>query len=432
MGARELSAQDAVALVRAKDTLGLGLITSTPAGLLKEMSKRTDWEDLTVSSGLTLGNYELFTHPGVHLRASFYGGGERSYLANGGDVQFIPSFFRHYNLLIQHLNPRVMMMIGTMPDKNGRVNLSLYNGAHREEFLAAGRDPNRLLIVECSPHYPTTHALDGFSNDISVDDIDVIVVSDEHPPIFPNDPGTPEDAMMAEHAAKFISDGSTLQTGIGSVPNLVAQALVRGSGGDYGVHSEMFTDGLMELIVSGKVTNAQKSINKGKSVITFAAGSQAMYDFINDNDTIGVAPVFYTNDPHVIAKNHKMVSINSALSVDLHGQILADTIGVRQYSGVGGHQDFVEGTSLSLEHTSLICLQSTATVGGVLKSRIIGEMLPYSVVTSPRQLAGVIVTEYGSADLRGLSVRERAYALSEIAHPNFRDELRANANLLDR
>ena len=254
MGARELSAKDAIALVRPTDTLGLGLITSTPAGLLKEMSKRTDWEDLTVSSGLTLGNYEMFTHPGVHLRASFYGGGERAYKAKGGDVQFIPSFFRHYNLLIQHLKPRVMMMIVTMPDKNGRVNLSLYNGAHREEFLAAGRDPNRILIVECSPHYPRTMALEGFSNDISVDDIDVIVVSDEKPPIFPNDAGTPEDAMIAEHAAKFVQDGSTLQTGIGAVPNLVAQALVRGSGGDYGVHSEMFTDGLLELIISGKVT----------------------------------------------------------------------------------------------------------------------------------------------------------------------------------
>ena len=432
MGARELSAQDAIALVRAKDTLGLGLITSTPAGLLKEMSKRTDWEELTISGGLVLGHYELFTHPGVHLRASFYGGGERAYKANGGDVQFIPTFFRHYNLLIQHLKPRVMMMIGTMPDKNGRVNLSLYNGAHREEFLSAGRDPNRILIVECSPHYPRTIALEGFSNDISVDDIDVIVVSEEKPPIFPNDSGTIEDLRIAEHAAKFVSDGSTLQTGIGAVPNLVAQALVRGSGGDYGVHSEMFTDGLLDLIVSGKVSNARKTINKGKSVITFAAGSQAMYDFINDNDTIGVAPVFYTNDPHIIAQNHKMVSINSALSVDLQGQISADAIGARQYSGVGGHQDFVEGTSLSLEHTSLICLQSTATVGGVLKSRIIGEMLPYSAVTTPRQLAGVIVTEYGAADLRGLSVRERGYALSEIAHPDFRDELRANADLLDR
>jgi len=157
-----------------------------------------------------------------------------------------------------------------------------------------------------------------------------------------------------------------------------------------------------------------------------------MYDFMDDNPDIGVAPVFYTNDPHVIAQNHRMVSINSALEVDLQGQIVADTIGARQFSGVGGHMDFTEGTSLSLEHVSLICLQSTATVDGVLKSRIIGDMTPHSTVTSPRHLAGVIVTEYGSADLRGLTGERTRRRLTGIAHPQFRDELSAAAELLGR
>ncbi len=223
-----------------------------------------------------------------------------------------------------------------------------------------------------------------------------------------------------------------MQTGIGAVPNLVARALAQGDGGEYGVHSEMFTDGLFELMASGKATNTKKTINRGTAVITFAAGTRAMYDFMDDNPDIGVAPVFYTNDPHVIAQNHRMVSINSALEVDLHGQIMADAIGPRQFSGVGGHMDFTEGTSLSLEHVSLICLQSTATVDGVLKSRIIGDMTPHSTVTSPRHVAGVIVTEYGSADLRGRTVRERAAALTGIAHPQFRDELTAAAELLGR
>ena len=147
---------------------------------------------------------------------------------------------------------------------------------------------------------------------------------------------------------------------------------------------------------------------------------------------MGFAPVSYVNDPAVIAQNSQLVSINSALEVDLYGQIVADTIGPRQYSGVGGHMDFVEGASLSLEHTSLICLQSTAVVNGVRKSRIIGEMTPHSVVTTPRHLTGVIVTEFGCADLRGLNVQERAQALIAIAHPDFRDELRASAALLGR
>jgi acyl-CoA hydrolase len=430
--ARELSVEDAAALVRPIDSIGFGIITGTPVALFRALGARSDWEDLTFSGGLALGSPDVFLHPNVHYRVNFFGGNERALIAKGADVQHVPSFFRHYGLLIQHLKPRVVMAPVSMPDDNGRVSLSLHNGAILDELVRAGRDPERLLIVEASSRFPRTHALVGHENHLSLDDVDAIVYTDEPPTTFANDPGTPEDSMIAEFAAQYIPDGSTLQTGIGAVPNLVARALVQGDGGEYGVHSEMFTDGLYELMASGKATNTKKTINRGTAVITFAAGTQEMYDFMDDNPDIGVAPVFYTNDPHVIAQNHRMVSINSALEVDLHGQIVADTIGARQFSGVGGHMDFTEGTSLSLEHVSLICLQSSATVGGVLKSRIIGDMTPHSTVTSPRQLAGVIVTEYGSADLRGRTVRERAAALTAIAHPQFRDELTAAAELLGR
>lgn len=432
MTARELSADEAVSLVRPVDSIGLGLVTSTPVGLLKALSRRDDWRDLTFSGGLILGVFDVFMHPNVHYRSSFYGGGERHYQANGADIQYVPSFFRHYGLLIQHLQPRIMMMQGSMPDARGRVSLSLYNGAHFNEFLAAGRDPERLLIVECSPHFPRTFALDGFVNDIALEDIDVVVYTDEHPTALAGETGTPEDFAIADVAATFVKDGTTLQTGIGAVPNLVATALVQRDGGDYGVHSEMFTDGLFALCAAGKVTNSKKTVHRGMSVITFALGAQSMYEFLNENPTVGFAPVQYVNDPSVIAKNPRMVSINSALEVDLQGQIVADTMGARQYTGVGGHMDFVEGTSLSLEHTSLICLQSTALVNGERKSRIIGDMTPRSVVTTPRHLAGVIVTEYGSADLRGLTVKERARALVAIAHPDYRDELSVAAELLGR
>jgi len=432
MAARELSVEEAIGLVRPVDAIGLGLVTATPVGLLKQLSLRTDWEDLTFSGGLLLGVYDVFLHPNVHYRATFLGGGERHYQAQGADIQFVPSFFRHYGLLIQHLAPRVMMMQGAMPDADGNVSLSLYNGAHFDEYLAAGRDPSRLLIVECSPHFPRTLALDGFDNHISLDDIDVVVYTDEHPTVLPNEIGTANDAAIADFAAAFVRDGSTLQTGIGAVPSMVANALVERDGGDYGVHSEMFTDGLYALCAAGKVTNLRKSAHRGTSVITFGLGSAEMYEFLHENRSVGFAPVSYVNDPSVIARNPRMVSINSALEVDLHGQIIADTVGPRQYSGVGGHMDFVEGTSLSLEHTSLICLQSTAVVNGELKSRIIGDMTPHSVVTTPRHLTGVIVTEYGSADLRGRTVQERANAMISIAHPQFRDELAAAAELLGR
>ncbi len=176
-----MTPEEAAALVRPSDAIGLGLITGTPTAMLRALSARTDWEDLTLSGGLLLGNYELFTHPNVHLRATFYGGAERNYVTRGGDVQFIPSYFRHYGLLIQHLKPRVMITPASMPDEHGRVSLSLYNGAHLEEHLRAARDPERLLIVECSPHFPRTLALEGHENFLSLDDVDVVVYTAEHP-----------------------------------------------------------------------------------------------------------------------------------------------------------------------------------------------------------------------------------------------------------
>lgn len=430
MSARELSAEEAVALLSVRDSLGFGLITATPTALLRALSGRDDWEDLVICGGLTLGTFDVFMHPNVHYRCQFMGGADRAYKARGADVQYLPSYFRHYGLHMERLGIRVMLVAGSMPDAHGEVSVSLYNGATLEECRKAGRDPARLLIVECSPHFPRTLALEGHSNTLSLEEIDVVVYTDERPTVFPNDPGTPEDAKIAEYAAAFIPDGATLQTGIGAVPNLVAHALAEGDGGDYGVHSEMFTDGLCQLIKVGKVTNRRKTINPGKCVITFTAGSQETYDFIHENPVIGMAPVFYTNDPSVIVQNHRMVSINSALEVDLLGQIGADSIGERQFSGVGGHMDFVEGTSLSTEHVSLICLQSTASVHGELVSRIVPALSLHTSVTSPRHLAGVIVTEFGAADLRGRTVRERALALSAIAHPQFRDELEERARRL--
>ena len=432
MSARVMTAAEAAALVRPVDSIGLGLVGGTPRTLLEELSRRDDWEDLSFSGGLLLGVHDVFTHPGVHYRCTFYGGGERVYRDRGADIQFIPSFFRHYGLLVEQMACRVMMMQASMPDDEGYVSFSIYNGAHFEECRRAGADPERLLILECSPHFPRTRPVEGFAHRLHVDEIDVIAVTDARPTPLPNEPGSPEDAEIARHAATFIKDGATLQTGIGAVPNLVAQALLDGDGGDYGVHSEMFCDGLYHLAVAGKINNSRKTLNPGISVMTFALGSAEMYEYLDDNPTVGFAPVSYTNDPAVIARNPRVVSINSALEVDLQGQIIADTLGARQYSGVGGHMDFVEGTSLSRDHVSLICLQSTAMVGGERVSRIIGSVKQDSVVTSPRHLAGVIVTEYGAADLRGLSVKERARALVGIAHPDYRDELATYAQTLGR
>jgi len=227
-----------------------------------------------------------------------------------------------------------------------------------------------------------------------------------------------------------VTDGSTLQTGIGAVPNMVATRLANGTGGDYGVHSEMFTTGLMLLHEAGKVTNTAKGIFDGVSVTTFALGTADLNRWLDDNAEVAFLPVDVVNDPTVIGRNRKLVSINGAMCLDLYGQVVADSIDGKQISGVGGHEDFVAGADLHADAHSLICLRSTVTVGGVLRSRILPLLPEGAVVSTPRHHTGVVVTEFGAAELTGLTVRQRARALADIAHPDFRPELHAVADTL--
>jgi acyl-CoA hydrolase len=194
----------------------------------------------------------------------------------------------------------------------------------------------------------------------------------------------------------------------------------------------MFTDGLMALHRAGKVTNDAKSLFNGVSITTFALGSSELYRWLDGNEEVAFVPVQVVNDPTVIARNHSFVSVNGALSVDLYGQVVADAIDGKQISGVGGHEDFVAGAEMRLDDHSLICLRSTAVANGVTRSRIVPLLPEGSVVSTPRHHTGVIITEYGAADLSGLTVRERAQALVELAHPDFRDGLAEVAATLGR
>jgi acyl-CoA hydrolase len=229
---------------------------------------------------------------------------------------------------------------------------------------------------------------------------------------------------IAEYAAGFISEGSTLQTGFGSIPSTIATCLAERPGGHYGVHSEMFTTGLMRLHQAGKISNTRKSEFEGFSIATFAAGTEELYEWLDGRSDVRFAPVSVVNAPELIAANHNMVSINGAIAIDLFGQVIADTIGGHQYSGIGGHEDFVAGTGLELEDRSLLCLPSAVTAGDAEISRIVGELDSGSVVTTPRHQVDVVITEHGVAELRGRDVRERAIALAAIAHPSSRDYLR--------
>ena len=225
----------------------------------------------------------------------------------------------------------------------------------------------------------------------------------------------------------IIPSGATLQTGIGSIPNQIATLLAEGDGGDYGLHSEMFTDGCMRLHRAGKITNTGKGQYAGVSVTTFAFGSPELYEWLDGNESVAFLPVEIVNAPDVIGANNDMISINGALAIDIHGQVVADTIGGDQFSGIGGAEDFVAGAGLELSDRSLICLPSTFEKDGELQSRIVPWFGPGAVITTPRHQVDVIVTEYGVAELEGKTVKERGEALAAIAHPQFRDELLAAA-----
>jgi acyl-CoA hydrolase len=281
-----------------------------------------------------------------------------------------------------------------------------------------------VLLVEVNEQLPRTVGLPPeHRHAIHVDEADVIVVADRVPFALEDPPPTDVERAIAAHAAAFVADGCTLQTGIGGIPGTVAALLAAGPGGDYGIHSEMFTTGLMALHEAGKVTNARKGLHEGYSVTTFAAGTAALYEWLDGNDAVRFLPVDLVNAPEVVARNRNMVTINGALAVDLAGQLVADSIGGAQFSGIGGHEDFIASAAFELSDRSLVCLPSTATVQGELVTRIQPQFAPGSIVTTPRHQLDVVITEHGVAELRGLTVRERARALAAVGDPRFRDEL---------
>jgi acyl-CoA hydrolase len=425
--------EEAVALVRPVDQIGFGLGPGIPDALMIALGTRDDWEDLQIGGALCLNLYDVFTKPGVSYRCGFFGPAERVLLSMGHRVDLVPGGFRQMGPIMARFAPRVMVAQGAPPDDHGTVNLSLHVGGTREELLRAGLDPDRLLIMEVNSHLPRTRSLPPeYDNTIPLEAIDVLVESDAAPFALADSPTTDADAAIARHALTYVEDGSTLQTGIGAIPNIVAAELALGRLGGFGIHSEMFTTGLMQLHRAGKVTNDAKGVFDGVSVTTFALGVAELYRWLDGNDEVAFLPVDTVNDPTVISRNAKLVSINGALSVDLYGQVMADTIDGRQISGVGGHEDFVAGAELHLDAHSLICLRSTTERDGELVSRIAGIPPQGTVVSTPRHHTGVVITEFGAAELTGRTVRERAHLLADIAHPDFRRDLRKVADGLGR
>lgn len=423
----ELTAEHAANRLAPNDTLGIPLGPGQPPAFMRALGERDDWTDLHVYGALLAVGTDLFSRKGVHYLSGFFGPLERALRQAGADIEFIPADFRRFGPLLERQAPRVMATAATPPDADGWCSLSLHAGGTEQELRRAGADPERLLVVEISDAYPRTVGLAEQRHALHLDEIDILVPSQEKPTALPEKPPTAVDRAIARHAVEFIPSGATLQTGIGAIPSQIAALLADGDGGDYGLHSEMFTDGCMRLHRAGKVTNARKGQYTGVSVTTFAFGSTELYAWLDGNKVVAFLPVEIVNAPQVIAANNDMISINGALAVDIQGQVVADTIAGDQFSGIGGAEDFVAGAGLELNDRSLICLPSTFEADGRLQSRIVAWFGPGAVITTPRHHVDVIVTEYGAAELEGKTVRERGEALAAIAHPAFRDELLAAA-----
>ena len=413
----------AASRVRDSDTLAVPLAPGQPRAFLRALGRRRAFAQLEVFAALLAEPFELFTRPGVRHLSAFFGPVERLLARSGHAVHFVPGDFRRFANIARRLSPRVFATAASPPDAQGRLSLSLHAGATVAEIHACARDPERLLVVETSPHFPRTFGVEpDHPHALHVDEVDVLIEGDERPPTLPQMAAGAAERAIAEHVRRLVPRGATLQTGIGSIPGEVARRLAEGGGGDYGIHSEMFTDGLMHLHRAGLVTN-RKGIHDGYSVSTFALGSAELYAWLHENPEVRFLPVELTNTPSLIARNRRMVSINGALAVDLAGQIAADAIDGRQFSGIGGHEDFVAGAASASEGRSLVCLPSTARVGGELRSRIVAALPAGSLVTTPRHQVDVVVTEYGIAELSGRTAEERARALAAVAHPEFRGDL---------
>ncbi|MFM7736552.1 MAG: acetyl-CoA hydrolase/transferase family protein [Alphaproteobacteria bacterium] len=421
------TAEEAAALVRDVDDVLLPLAPAQPAGFLRALGRRERFERLRLLCALLQEPFELLSRPGVLVASQFFGPVERMLRGAGVPIEHVTADFHGLELLARRTKPRVVASAVAPPDEDGFLSFGLHAGASAIPFLEAARDPERLAVAEINPRMPRTRGLPEFGGHrVHASEVDVLLECDA--PLFALPESQPDDAdrRIAALVGDLVPDGATLQFGIGSVPNEIATILAAGPHGDFGIHTEMVVDGVMLLHEAGKVAN-RKGLHDGWSIATFGLGSQALYDWLGGDTPVRFLPVSQTNPPHVVSRNRRMISVNAAIMIDLSGQVVADTVAGRQHSGVGGHESFVTGARESDGGTSILCLHSTKLIDGVPRSRILDRLPPGSIVTTPRHQVDRVATEHGIVQLFGLSDRERAEALVELADPAFRGKLRAAA-----
>jgi 4-hydroxybutyrate CoA-transferase len=424
---RVVTPQDAVKVIKSGDRVFLTGNVSVPQKVLAALvDYAPNLTDVEITQVLTVGPAD-YVGPAMegHLRVNtmFISANVRKAVQEGR-ADFTPILLSEFPLLFKHglMSLDVALIQVSPPDEHGFCSLGVEVGPTKTPAETA-----KITIAEVNEQMPRTLG-DSF---IHVGRINYIVpVNYPIPELAMAEDGNSEIVeKIAGHIAELIPDGATMQLGIGAIPDAVLKYLYNKK--DLGIHTELFSDGVIDLVNAGVLTNARKSLHPGKIVAGFLMGSKRLYDWVDDNPMIEMHRTEYVNDPFVIAQNERMVAINSAIEVDLTGQVCADSIGPKLYSGVGGQLDFVYGASRSKNGVPIIALPSTVTMkDGRVLSKIASMLKQGAGVVTTRNHVRFIVTEFGVAELYGKTIRERAQALIKIAHPDFREELTFQAKEL--
>lgn len=418
---RLISADSAAEQVRSGSTLFLSGGALTPVDFAAALFRQRErLEGVRVLNYLPLVPLEILTSPDsaghFDVQSMFYNRPQQI-AAERGFCDFIPNNLRSAVRDWRHAVPEYDLMVLTVSPMDRHGYFTLAASAIMELELLGGA---RRLIVEEAAQAPRVFG----DTLIHISQVDGVIPSPRYPAILPRARATAEDEALGRYVAELVEDGSTIQLGFGGTIDALAGQLMDKR--ELGIHTEAFSDAAMELIQAGVVTNRRKTLYPGFTVTSFTMGTEKVYDYVNDNPSILHRALSYTNDPGVIAQNSRMVSINATLQVDLSGQCASESIGPRQYSGSGGQVDTAVGAQMSPGGRSIITLRSTFTVKDpvsgepALRSRIVPQLDPGSIVTLPRASTHFVATEYGAVCLRGLPVRDRAKALISIAHPQFR------------
>jgi len=412
---RAVTPEEAVSSIQSGMRVFVHGAAATPTPLLETLARRSDLSGVSLYHLHTTGPAPFVDpeHEGRFLSVSLFAGPQVRDAINEGRADFVPVFLSDIpRLFVDGVIPLdVALLQLSPPDRHGYCTL----GTSVDAALAATHSA-RLIVAEINERMPRTHG----NTLVHIDRLAAFIHSDRALPSHAPRPSSPVEEAIGEHAARLVPDGATLQMGIGGIPDAVLRHLFDKH--DLGIHTEMFSDGVVDLAEAGVITNRRKTIHPGRMITSFVLGSGRVYDFVNDNPFVEFHPCDHTNDTARIRKNDNAVAINSALEVDLSGQVGADSIGFRIYSGIGGQMDFIRGSALSRGGRPIIALPSTAAGGSL--SRIVPGLKPGSGVVTTRGHVHWVVTEYGAVNLFGMSLRQRSDALISLAHPDFRGELR--------